>query len=183
LNKCRPISEDQQKHFKTEFDNTSLFLVEIASRIAYVHTFGNAPNPTYLHHIAEEREYGFPYRDQIMKQDLTDDQIEEDILTIRRELYPKPFIIISHFATYDHGKRYELIKLLETICAKYDIPFLNQSDIVAKYGTDILQKEPILAHYTDVGKTYVGKILFEKIKQCNFTPWIEEYHKEQMPKS
>jgi hypothetical protein len=61
------------------------------------------------------------------------------------------------------GKRFELIQLLERICNKLNIPFLNQSDIVKQYGTNILVQEPVLAHYTSDGLKHVGKILFDKI--------------------
>jgi hypothetical protein len=96
---------------------------------------------------------------------LTDEEIEEDIIQIRNELYPKPFIVISHFATYTRGKRYELIQLLQSICEKHNIPFLNQSNIIAKYGKGILAQEPVLAHYTSKGQVVVGKCLMDKIRE------------------
>ena len=160
LNRCQTeISNDGYNKLKNEFDRSSFFLVEIASRISYKY------NNVYLHHIAEDSQYGFFDRDKIIKEDLTDEEIENDIIQIRNELYPKPFIILSHFATYESGKRYELIKLLENICKKLNIPFINQSDIVKKYGNNIILKEPVLAHYTKEGLSYVGKILLDKINE------------------
>ena len=162
LHMCqREITDNVYTNLKTEFNKTSFFLVEIASRITYKW------NNLYLHHIAEESKYGFFDRDKIIKQDSTNEEIEDDIIQIRNELYPKPFIIISHFSTYESGKRYELIKLLENICNKLNIPFINQSNIVKQYGNDIIVKEPVLAHYTPDGINYVGKILFNKINEVN----------------
>jgi hypothetical protein len=158
LNRCQTeISNDSYNKLKNEFDRTSFFLVEIASRISYKY------NNLYLHHIAEESQYNFFDRDKIIKEDLTDEEIENDIIQIRNELYPKPFIILSHFATYESGKRYELIKLLENICKKFNIPFINQSNIIKKYGNNIILNEPVLAHYTKEGLSYVGKIILDKI--------------------
>jgi hypothetical protein len=165
LNKCQsPISEDHFLHLNNEFNKSSFFLIEIASRISYKW------ESTYLHHIAEEPQYNFYDRDRIMKEYLSDEDIENDIIEIRNELYPKPFIIVSHFATYKTGKRYELIKLLEKICLKFNIPFLNQSDIVEKYGENILVKETILSHYTTEGLNLVGNILFDKINEVKKNP-------------
>jgi len=170
LNKCqKEITDNDYNILKKEFDDTSFFLIEIASRISYKW------NNLYLHHIAESPHYEFYDRDRIIKEDLTDEEIEDDIIQIRNELYPKPFIIISHFSTYEHGKRYELIKLLQNICDKLNIPFLNQSDVVKQYGNNIIQKEPVLAHYTDKGSEYIGKILLDKINQVTI---INNSHKK-----
>ncbi len=158
LSRCnREISNEKYNYLKQQFDNTSFFLIEIASRICYKW------NNLYLHHIAEEDQYNFYDRININRQDSTDEEIEEDIVQIRNELYPKPFLIISHFATYPSGKRYELTKLLESICLKYNIPFLNQSDIIKEYGIDILIKEPVLAHYNSISLSNVGKMLLNRI--------------------
>jgi hypothetical protein len=152
------MTDEKYNFLKTEFENTSIFLLEIASRISYEW------NGYYMHHIAEEEQYGFYDRQNIQKRDLTDEEIEDDIIQIRNELYPKPFIIISHFSTYNHGKRHDLVRLLKRICKNYNIPFLNQSDIVNAHN-NILDQEPVLAHYNEHGKQIVGKILYEKIME------------------
>ena len=47
LSNCRiEISNEKYNRLKTQFDNTSIFLIEIASRISYKW------NNLYLHHIA-----------------------------------------------------------------------------------------------------------------------------------
>ncbi len=152
------ISDLKYYELKRDFYDTTLFLVEIASRIAY--KFNNL----FLHHIAEEDKYGFVYKNNIHKYELSDEDIENDIINIRNELYPKPFILITHFATYNYGKRYNLIKLLESICLKYNIPYINQSDIVAN-NINILVDEPILSHYNHTGQDVVAKILYNKITE------------------
>jgi hypothetical protein len=160
LSKCiSEITDNEYSKLNKDFNSTTVFLVEIASRISY------RWNNLYLHHIAEEDNFCFPFKNEIIKQDLTDEEIEDDIVQIRNELYPKPFIIISHFATYESGKRYELIKLLNDICNKYNIPFINQSDIIKIYNNDIILNEPVLAHYTQDGLKKVGKYLYDKINE------------------
>jgi hypothetical protein len=153
------ISDSEYDKFKNQFNDTTFYLIEIASRISYKW------NNLYMHHICEEENYCFPYKSEIIKQELTDEEIEDDIIQIRNELYPKPFIIISHFATYENGKRYELINLLENICQKLNIPFINQSKIIKQYGNDIILQERVLAHYTIEGLEYVGNFLFDKINE------------------
>ena len=163
-NCTREILDSEYNDLKEEFDKTTFFLVEIASRISYKW------NNLYMHHIAEMENYSFYDRNNIIKEDLTDEEIEDDIIQIKNELYPKPFIIISHFSTYETGKTYELTQLLKKICEKMSIPFLNQSDIVKEHGINILVNEPVLAHYNSEGTRIVGNILFNKInevKQCN----------------
>jgi len=170
LNNCESeITDDEYNILKEEFDKTSFFLVEISSKISYKW------NNLYLHHIATEDRYCFYDKNNIIKSDLTDDEIENDIIQIRNEVYPKPLIIISYFSTYESGETFELIQLLKNICEKLNIPFLNQIDIVKEYGSNILINESVLAHYTNDGLNYVGKILFDKINQVKENNSIQKY--------
>jgi len=152
------ISETKYNSLKNEYDNTTFFLVEIASRLTYKW------NDLYLHHIATDQD-GFMDKENIILSELTDAEIEEDLIQIRNELYPKPFMVISHFATYDSGKRYGLIQLLKNLCEKLNIPFFNQSELLTKYGSGILIKEPVLAHYTIQGNEYAGLEMYNRITQ------------------
>ena len=167
LSNCeKEISDSHYNGLKEEFDKTTFFLIEVASRVSYKW------NNIYMHHIAEEEKYGFYDINNITRKELTDEDIEDDIIEIKNELYPKPFIIVSHFSTYETGKRYELIQLLKKICEKLSIPFLNQSDIVKEHGINILVNEPILAHYNEDGTRIVAKKLFDQIndvKQDNIS--------------
>lgn len=148
------VDDSLHQHLKNQFDNTSLFLIEVASRISYQW------NGLYLHHIAEDDNYHFFDRNNIIKRDLTDEEIEDDLIQIRKELYPKKMIILSHFSTYASGKRYDLIQLLQNICTKLDIPFINQSTFIHKYGLEqMLVQERILSHYTDYGHQVIGEEL------------------------
>ena len=166
-----PIGDETYSILKSVFDNTTIFLVEIASRISYKW------NGLYMHHIATEDSYGFYDRHAIEQRDLTDEEIEEDLIQIRNELYPKPFIVISHFATYpDRKNSDELTQLLQSICLKFNIPFLNQSDLIAKYGERILSPEPVLAHYTEEGRQIVGEWMMDKIREIVDAPPVQQLY-------
>ena len=133
-------------NFKKEFENTDIFVIEIASRISYKW------NNLYLHHIAIDNKYNFPYINDVEIVDETDEEIENNILLIKNLLHPKKIIIISHFCTYNYGKRYELIKLLENITQKYNIPFYNPSILLQKYSKEqLFVDEKVISHYTEFG--------------------------------
>ena len=135
--------------FQQEFNDTDLFVIEIASRISYQW------NQRYVHHIATEEQYGC--REHIVQCELTDEEIEKDLCQIKELLSPKKILIVSHLYTYESGKRYELIKLLERLCIKYELPFLSPSTYLM-YETDVYQKEAVLSHYTEKGEQQIAQI-------------------------
>ena len=148
------ITDEEYNILNEEFEKTTTFLIEIASRKKYMW------KNMFLHHIATEDTYNFYDRKNIIIESSTDEEIEDDILNIQKELYPKKIIIISHFSTYNTGIRYELIQLLQRICIKHNIPFINQSHIIDIYGPNILTDNN---HYNEIGNKIVGKILLDKI--------------------
>jgi hypothetical protein len=158
MSKCtKEITDENYNFLKNEFNKTTFFLIEIATIKKFKW------NNLSLHRICTTEQFEFYDRDNVVIEDMTNEEIENDIIEIKNELFPKPFIIISHFSTNEEGKRYELTQLLKNVCLKYNIPFINQSDIIKEFGIDIIEKEEILAHYTNEGKEIVGKILFNKI--------------------
>lgn len=142
--------------FREQFDSTDLFVIEIASRISY--EYGGA----HVHHILAEPEWGFQHRADIVQRDLTDGEIEQDLLVMRNLLQPKKMMIVSHIYTRQTGKRYDLVSLLRTLCTKHGIPFF---DPVAELGvcdpTLVYLHEPLLAHYS----TYGHKVIGQKYKE------------------
>lgn len=157
----REIDDNLYNRLKEQFDNTTFFLIEVASRTVY--KWKNL----FLHHIATDSQYKFPFINEIEIYDITDEEIEKDLIQIKEELYPKKMLVISHFSTYTSGKRYDLILSLERICKKLNIPFLNQSLLIEKYGIDTIVKEELMAHFTDYGNKCAGELLYEKIKEVN----------------
>jgi hypothetical protein len=155
------------QRLRKEFQETDLFVLEVASRIYY------RWRGYYLHHIAEDPQYGFPHRDQILVGDLTDSEIEDDLHELRKALYPKPLLVVSHFASRAHGKRYELIQVLKRLCHQMDIPFWDQSTVVEQYGTEILRDN---GHYTEEGSHRAGAMLYQEVQNTLFSPARTMHH-------
>jgi hypothetical protein len=154
LNKTKLILNDE---IINKFNNSELFFLEIASRKKYEW------QGKYIHHIFYD-DPRFNYNKNEIKVTLqTDDEIEKDILEIKKELN-RPIIIISHICTYKTGERYKLAKLLEHICFKNNILFINPTYEFQKLNLDInnfVLPEKIIAHYTQEGHKVI-KSIYEK---------------------
>jgi hypothetical protein len=144
--------EIEYNNLLLEFEKTDLFVLEIASRISYEW------KGLYVHHILTEEQYGFYDRDNILQRVLSDEEIDKDICRIKELLYPKKILIVSHIYTREYGKRYELVKLLERLCIKYDIPFLSPSEYLNQEVQEVYQNESTLAHFTDYGKDIMSRV-------------------------
>jgi hypothetical protein len=140
---------------KNQFDNTDIFILEIASKIYY--KWENK----YVHHIASEDKYNLPIKNKIIIDKLTKNEIENDIIMIKKELNNKPILIVSHLVTINSGDRYDLKNWLEEICKKYDILFLDPIKELKKNNTNIdnlFLKEKSLNHYNDKGHEKIKEI-------------------------
>lgn len=145
----RPIYN--QEELMKEYNESDVIVVEIASRIVYKW------NNIYVHHILTESEYGFDQREQIIQYIQTNDEIEQDLLKIKTLVYPKKLLVVSHIYTYNYGKRYNLVTLLEQLCLKYNIQFLSPSEYMAN-EKDVYVNESVLSHYTEKGHHIIGKL-------------------------
>lgn len=168
----------QYEKVRELFNQTDIFLVEIASRKKYMY------NGNYVHHILTEEKYGFPNRNDIEITNQTDEEIEEDLIRIRELLYPKPFIVISHLHTRTTGIRYQLISLLDKVCKDLDIPFMNPSYLLRNYNpTDLYEQENVLMHYTETGHHHIGMLYKEWIEktiyQLSLPTIIQMYYTDQ----
>jgi len=92
------------KKIKNEFENTDIFIIEIASRKYYKY------NERYVHHVLIDSNEKIKENTEINY--LSNEEIENDIIKIKEEL-KKPLIIVSHILTYENSKRNDLIFLLE----------------------------------------------------------------------
>lgn len=148
-----------QKIYQKEFEETDLFVIEIASKLCYEY------NGIYVHHIASESEYNTIIKNDIKIRKQEDEEIEKDLLEIK-DLLGKPILIISHLVTYDKGDRYNLSELLENLCKKYNIPFINPIKEFKKRNIsldNIFHEEKVLAHYNQKGDEEIRKIYKENI--------------------
>lgn len=146
-----------QEELQREYEESDVIVVEIASRISYEW------NHLFMHHIATEEQYGFHARDQIVQRELTDEEIEADLWRIKQLVQGKKLLVASHIHTREQGKRYDLIKLVERLCQKYNILFMSPSEYLV-HEKDVYQEESVLAHYTDKGKYLIGLVYKEKIE-------------------
>lgn len=137
--------------YKAEFDSTDIFVIEIASRISYEYA------GLYAHHILTEPKYGFNRISDIVERDISDDEIEQDLVKMKNLLYPKKMIIVSHIYTRRHGKRYELVQLLSRLCEKHRIPFFDPVEQLGGDAPDAYVEEAVLAHYTDHGHALISQ--------------------------
>jgi hypothetical protein len=137
--------------FRSNFEKTDLFVVEVASRLFY--TYGGF----YAHHIITEPQYEFQDISNVVQGQLTDSEIEEDLVQLKQVLHPKPFCIVTHICTRTHGSRYELVQLLKRLCAKHRIYLFDPVAELAIYDPDVLyEKEAVLSHYTKEGHALIG---------------------------
>ena len=141
--------------FRTLFEQTDTFIVEICSRKKYVH------GGYYLHHLCVDMRK--PKHHHVTPADImaeytvehqSDSEIEQDLIEIQSLLYPKRMIVVSHYNSKIHGKyidsRDELIRLLQSICETHQIPFVNPTEVLKQFPQEDVMKTD-LAHYTDVG--------------------------------
>lgn len=137
-----------------EFLQTDLFAIEIASRKYYKY------NNSYLHHICEEPKYGCKFFNKVEVSDLTDQQIENDILSMKDLVKSRKIFIITHFYTRVTGKRYELAFTLKKIGANHGIPVFDPVEAVGGIENIIplLVDEPVYTHYNASGHKAIGEL-------------------------
>jgi hypothetical protein len=152
-------------NIKNDFENSDIFVIEIASKIAYEY------KGIYVHHIATDTKYNLPIKNEIVIRTQTKNEIEEDILEIIKLLLGKKIIIVGHLVTYEKGERYNLVLWLEEICKKYNILFIDPIKEIKKRQYDIEKiflNEPTLAHYNDYGNALIKGVYSDFINKLNF---------------
>jgi hypothetical protein len=94
-------------------------------------------------------------------------EIENDILKIQKILYPKKIIIISHYNSKLNGEylksRNHLINLLDCICKKYNIPFINPTIVLSNYSQEEVMTND-LGHYTNFGINEISNYINNFLK-------------------
>jgi len=151
------------------FVDTDIFIIEICSSKKYIY------NNFYLHHLCVDKRNSRPWWKNTDKEILnnfrvekqTDKEIENDILEIQKMLYPKKIIIVSHYNVKKDGhyinSRNHLINLLDNICKKYTITFINPTIVLSSYSQKQVMKSD-LGHYTDFGIKQFSKYMNNFLK-------------------
>ncbi len=144
LNNNTPINYNF--HNKT-FSNTDIFVIELCSIKKYVH------NGFYIH---EHKTDKTPSVDHTLEYQ-SDEEIENDILEIRKILHPKKIVIVSHYNAKVNGEylpaRDKLINLLDYICKKYNIFFINPTNVLSNYSQELILADNgnDIQHYNEFG--------------------------------
>jgi hypothetical protein len=137
------------------FWDTEIFIIEICSNKKYIH------NNFYLHHLCVDKRFANHNNntpreilDSFTIEKQSDEEIENDILEFQKMLYPKKIIIVSHYNSKQNGEyitsRNNLINLLESICKKHGIQFVNPTNIFSNYNQEQVITND-LGHYTNFG--------------------------------
>ena len=146
-------------NFNDIFDNTNIYIIEINSNKTYKY------NNLYVHRALSS--YSSPeIATQIKEIKLSDIEIENDINEIISLLNTKKIIFVGHLATYEHGERYKLCELIQTICKKQNILFINPVKEITKRGYNIYDlciQEDKLLHYNVLGHNVMKEIYHDFI--------------------
>jgi hypothetical protein len=141
--------------FTKLFSESTVCVIEICSEKTYVY------DDFYLHHLCVDTQYRSFNRNtpkvisdnfKCIKQ--TYDEIENDILEIKKLLEPRKLIFVTHYNAKKNGEylksRSNLITFLSEICEKYNIPLVKPSEVLKDYEQEQVMKKD-LGHYTPLG--------------------------------
>ena len=163
---CNNAFIDYNDTYNKLFVNADICIIELCSSKKYIH------NLFYLHHLCVDKRFNHltnnrEILDNYIIEKQSDEEIENDILEIQKMLYPKKVIIVSHYNSKINGEyinsRNKLIKLLDVICKKYDILFINPTDVLSKYTQEQVMSSD-LGHYTEFGINKFSNYLNNLIK-------------------
>jgi len=161
---------DYNDTYNKLFIDTDIFIVEICSMKKYIH------NDFYLHHLCVDKRFSVytnntpvEILNEFIIEKQSDEEIENDILEIQKMLYPKKIIIISHYNSKQNGEyinsRNNLINLLDSICKKYNIPFINPTIVLANYNQEQVMTSD-LGHYTVFGSNEFSNYINNFLKSA-----------------
>lgn len=137
------------------FNDSSVCIVEISSLKTYV--YGNH----YLNHLAVDKRAAIytihtpkELREGYKCVKMGSDELENDILEIRRLIKPRRLILVTHYNAKLYGAylvaRDTLINLIVDIAKKYNIAVINPSAVLVAYTQEqVFMRD--LVHYTQFG--------------------------------
>ena len=156
-----------QKSFIKEYENTSLFVWEVATLKEYVY------QGWYCH---EEIANKNKFNKEITVRMGSYKELEDTVLKMIDIVGKSRLLIVSHLYTHRDGNRYLLAKKIEKICKHYGIVYLNPMEFIKpEFYSEFFVDEPVLAHYTKSGERYMSEIYRQTI-ECRFN--IKPYYKK-----
>jgi|APSaa5957512535_1039671.scaffolds.fasta_scaffold29176_2 hypothetical protein len=156
-----------QKSFIKEYENTSLFVWEIATLKEYVY------QDWYCH---EEIANKNKFNKEIVTRTSNYRELEDTILKMIDIVGKSRLLIVSHIYTHRGGSRHLLAKKIEKICEHYGIAYLNPMEFIKpEFYSEFFIDEPVLAHYTKSGERYISEIYRQTIKNFfNIKPYYKK---------
>lgn len=177
---CDNETIKKNEKYSKMFEKAETFVVEISSRKKYVH------KNYYLHSLPFDKNYfkmkgkdenfglslfgsKFPEVVKNFKiEEQTNEEIESDILAIKRILNGKKLVIVSHLNVEIDGKKIEarenLIYLLKSLCQKHKIHFISPSDLMSDYKQEDYMGIG-LNHYSKEGHHIVTSKIINEISK------------------
>lgn len=151
------------KNFENIFEESDTYIIEISSKKTY--KYNNFAVHSHLYTMSND----------LIKKDIeiikiSDEEFENDILEIINELKTRKIIFVSHIVTDEKSSRYELAKLLEQICLRHYLLYINPVREIIKRGYDIndlVLKEEHTNHYNDLGHKIIKEIYEDYINLIN----------------
>lgn len=143
-------------------------VIEICSRKKYEY-IDSSNALLYLHHLIVDPRF-VKYNDTTVQHRVvlqTDEEIEQDLLTIRDRIgLNRNLLIVTHYDALLHGQlihsRHTLIECVERLCTKHDWLCVNPTKVLIEYPQHEVMSED-LGHYTLKGEqiisTYIDEII------------------------
>lgn len=164
----KSIGINMDNHYKCKFENSQVFIIELCSKKKYIH------NNYILHHICVDKRMTIfnnntPQHilESYTMETQSDEEIENDILEIQKILYPRKVVIVSHYNSKINDEfiesRNNLVCLLDKICEKHGISFINPSEALGPYSQEQVMSDN-LSDYTEFGLCEFGKYMNNYIK-------------------
>lgn len=151
-----------------KFMDSTLCIIEICSNKKYMY------NNYYLHHLCVDKRFSkwnANTPSEIMQGHTcvlqTEDEIESDILEIKKLIEPRKMILVTHYNSKMNDKyilaRNNLVILLSKIALIHTIPLINPTEVLKDYKQeDVMDKD--LGHYTQLGLNKFSDYLNNYIK-------------------
>ena len=156
-----PICYENLEHV---LDSTDIFIIEISGKKTYKY------KDLYIHSFLKDID-NILITSEIIINRQNDDEIENDILAIIKLLNTQNIIIVSHIVTDEKSERYELSNLLQQICSKYNILFINPVKEITQKGYNIYDlvdaSEKKIIHYNRHGNNVIKEIYQEYINKLS----------------
>jgi hypothetical protein len=148
--------------FTKIFDESTTCIVEICSKKTYMY------DGYYLHNRAVDKRFGDYERapqivlDNYMCLKQSKDEIEADILEIKKLIGHRKMIVVTHYNSRVNGEylesRNDLIKTLTETCEKHNIQLVNPEKVLKDYEQKYIMMGD-LSHYSALGATKITEYI------------------------